>query len=210
MFPLAVGCSVSLFGAKDKITVRYISEWAAARTPDEVFLTNSAMAALMAEVCEKCFKVDRASAERITLSRFMFPNRVNNSVDMTEDLFTSYMRRNIAQWHTKSKDFFFDAYPQRLVLDGQYGGTTVKQGKRTLYVPPGDAVKLLTNDSFYTRPTCHSAFVGAMFAFVAVVPGGDRLIIPLSDTNEEAYLELMTAQVGWFILKVCWSGAVPH
>lgn len=168
-----------------------------------MFLSNSALTAMMAEVCEKCFSVDRASADRITLSKFLFPNKVNNPTGTTEELFTSYMRRNIAQWHMKSKDFLFDAFLQRLVLDGQFGGTTIKQGKRTPYVSPSDAVKLLTNDTFYIRPTCHSAFVGAMFAFIAVVPGGDQLLVPLSETNEEAYLELMTVQFGWFILKVC-------
>lgn len=183
MLPLVVTCLVLLFGSKDKILVKYISLWAAAKTPGEVFLANSALTAVMAEVCQNSFKVSRASADRITLSRFLFANRVNNPAGTTEELFTSYMRRSIAQWHIKSKDFFFDAFLQRLVLDGHFGGTTVKQEKRTLYVTPSEAVKLLTNDMFYIRPTCHSAFVGAMFAFLAAVPCGDRLIVPLSATN---------------------------
>lgn len=192
------------WGAKlqDKITVQYVNLWVMAKTPDDVFLSNSALTAVMVEVCQKSFKVDRASADRITLSRFRFPNRVNNAVDKTEDLFTSYMRRSIAQWHIKSKDFFFDAFLQRLVLDGQYGGTAVKLGKRTPYVTPTEAVRLLSDDTFYIRPICHSAFVGAMFAFIAALPGGSKLIVPLSAANEEAYLDLMTAQFGWFILKL--------
>lgn len=188
-------------GEQDKITEEYIKQWASGRTKDEVFPSNYDVTSIMAGVCQRNFKVDRASANRITMSKFTFPSRINPLVT-ADEYFTTYMKRNIATWHSKCKDLLFEAYLKRLVVDGEYGCTVIKQGKRTVALSAAQAIELLTNDSFYTLDSCFTAFVSSIFSFVVTVPNGDRLIVPRSATVPEAFVRLLNAHLGWFILKV--------
>lgn len=186
---------------QDKITDEYIKQWASGRTKDEVFPSNYDVTSIMAGVCQRNFKVDRASANRITMSKFTFPSRINPLVT-ADEYFTTYMKRNIATWHSKCKDLLFEAYLKRLVVDGEYGCTVIKQGKRTVALSAAHAIELLTNDSFYTLDSCFTAFVSSIFSFVVTVPNGDRLIVPRSATVPEAFVRLLNAHLGWFILKL--------
>lgn len=145
--------------------------------------------------------MDRASANRITMYKFTFPYRINPLVT-ADEYFTTYMKRNIATWHSKCRGLLFEAYLKRLVVDGEYGCTVIKQGKRTVALSAAHAIELLTNDSFYTLDSCFTAFVSSIFSFVVTVPNGDRLIVPRSATVPEAFVRLLNAHLGWFILKV--------